>query len=119
MLKRIGVLLSCFCLALAVMAQSRTEVSPGIFIVRYGAVCVIENDNTQQSVRIKVVKSKSLYEVFCNDTLYRSVAKSGLKAAIQGAIISASGGTSGGWAAGAVAGDASERIYRWACEKLK
>lgn len=106
-------------MAVVAMGQSRTPLVDGVFLAQYGNVYVIENERTQQSVRIKVTKEKSLYEVFCNDTLYRTVTKAGLKAAIEGAIIAASGGSTGSWVSGAVAGDAADRFYNWVCTKLK
>ena len=112
-------LLICACAAIAAQAQSRTKLSEDIYLANYGTLYVIENDRTQQTVRIKVTREKTLYDVFCNDTIFRTVAKAGLKAAIEGAIISASSGSTGSWVSGAVASDAADRLYNWACAKLE
>ncbi len=119
MAKRIVAILFALCMAVAAMSQTRTRITEGIDIVRYGTVYVIENDNTGQTVSIKVTQDRTLYNIFCNDTLVRTIAKSGLKAAIHGAILAYSGGTDGGWLSGAIAADATERIYTWTCNQLK
>lgn len=99
-------------------ANNKTELDSGIYLVQYGDTYVIENDNTRQTVKIRVVKSATLYDVFCGDTLFRSVAKAGLQATIEGAITAATGSPSG-WLSGAIAADAAGRIYDWVCRQIR
>ncbi len=74
------------CCAATASAQQRTKVADGVYIATYGNVTVIENDNTQQSVQIKVVKSDSLYDILCGDTVVKTVTKAGLTEAISAVI---------------------------------
>lgn len=55
-------------------AQQRTQVSDGVYLTTYGNVTVIENGNTQQSFKITVSKSDTLYDIICGDTIVKSVA---------------------------------------------
>lgn len=95
-------------------AQQRTEVSNGIYIVTYGNVTVIENDNTQQSVQIKVVKSENMYDILCGDTVVKTVAKAGLtegiSAVIQGYTLIPR------WVTRAIVGHIVNKVYEGVCE---
>ena len=51
------------CCAQTADAQQRTEVAKGVYLTTYGNVTVIENDNLQQSIQIRVEKSDNLYEI--------------------------------------------------------
>ncbi len=97
-------------------ASSRFEVGDGIYIVSYGDVTVIENDNTQQTVKIKVQqKSDNLYDIFCNNTFVKSVTKGALKVGIKTAITTYSGGTLTG--VGNIVVDAAvEAVYESVCQ---
>lgn len=75
-----------FCVVDTANAQQRTKVGEGVYITTYGNVAVVENDNTQQSIEIKVTKSDGLYEILCGDTIVKRVAKEGIKTAINSAI---------------------------------
>ena len=72
--------------AQSISAQNRTEITPGVYITTYGNVSVIENDNTQQSVQIKVVKSDNLYDIMCGNTVVKTVAKAALREGITSVI---------------------------------
>lgn len=74
-------------------AQNRFKVSDGVYIATYGNVSVIENDNTKQSIQIKVEKkSDDLYDIFCNNKYVKSATKRVLKETINLAITSSTGG---------------------------
>lgn len=75
--------IAIICCAETALAQDRTKIADGVYIALYGNVAVIENDNTQQSIQIKVVKSDSFYDVICGDTVVKHVAKEGIKEAIN------------------------------------
>lgn len=94
-------------------AQNRTKVADGVYIALYGNVAVIENDNTQQSIQIKVVKSDNLYDVICGDTVLKRVAKEGLKEAINKAFEYAG---LDGWATKSVVGYYVDKYYQQACD---
>lgn len=71
----------------SINAQQRVKISDGVYIVTYGNVSVIENDNTQQTIQIKVEKKDDgLYDVLCGNTVVKQVAKSGIRAGIGYAI---------------------------------
>ncbi len=81
-----------------VNAQKRTKVADGVFLATYGNVTVIENDNTQQSIQIRVEKTgNDAYEVFCNNQFVKGATKLTLSKAIQAAIKVASQGVAGSW----------------------
>ena len=74
-------------------AQNRFKVSDGVYIATYGNVSVIENNNTKQSIQIKVEKkSDDLYDIFCNNKYVKSATKRILKESINLAITSSTGG---------------------------
>lgn len=79
-------ILAALCCSITVSAQQRVEVAQGIYLATYGNVTVIENDNTQQSVQIKVVKSDNMYDILCGDTVVKTVAKAGLTEGITAVI---------------------------------
>lgn len=83
MKKIIFALIAFLGISIAANAQQRVSVGNGVFIATYGNVTVIENDNTQQTIRIKVAKkSDTLYDILCGDTVVKQVAKEGIKEAI-------------------------------------
>lgn len=99
-------------------AQQRTKVADGIFLVSYGNITVIENDNTQQTVRIKVQeKEDSLYDIVCGDTIVKTVAKSGLKAGIAYAIQTYT--TIPSWVSAAAVGWVVDKVYDGACDYFR
>lgn len=75
--------IATICCVQIVNAQQRTEVMDGVYIATYGNVTVIENDNTQQTVQIRVVKSDNLYDIMCGNTVVKTVAKAGLRKGIS------------------------------------
>lgn len=102
----------------SVLAQQRTEIAKGVFIVSYGNVTVIENDNTQQTVRIKVQKKDdSLYDIICGDTIVKTVAKAGLRKGIAYAIQSYT--TIPKWITEPVVGVVVETVYEGACNYFR
>lgn len=108
-------IISCSDIALA---QQRTELSKGVFLVAYGNVSVIENDNTQQTVQIKVQKKEdSMYDILCGDTVVKTVAKAGLKEGISYAVQSYTAIPK--WVTRAVIGRVVDKIYDGACNYFK
>lgn len=79
-------IIAIICCTATAAAQQRTKVADGVYLTTYGNVTVIENDNTQQSVQIKVVKSDSMYDILCGDTVVKTVAKAGLTEGITAVI---------------------------------
>lgn len=79
-------ILAVLCCSITVSAQQRVEVAQGVYLATYGNVTVIENDNTQQSVQIKVVKSDNMYDILCGNTVVKTVAKAGLTEGITAVI---------------------------------
>lgn len=110
------VLITIICCAGNASAQQRTKVSDGVYIALYGNVAVIENDNTQQSVQIKVVKSDNLYDVVCGDTVVKRVAKEGLKEAINKAFEYAG---LDGWATKSAVSYYVDKYYQQACDYFR
>ena len=75
-------------------AQNRFKISDGVYIATYGNVSVIENDNTKQSIQIKVEKKDDdLYDIFCNNKYVKSATKRVLKESLNLAITSLTGGS--------------------------
>lgn len=76
-------------------AQQRTKIADGYYVVNYGNVSVIEDDNRGMSIEIKVEKAEKnsygeqLYNVLCENKTIKSVAIGGLSKAIQVALTSA------------------------------
>jgi hypothetical protein len=105
----------------SVSAQERTKLADGIYLVDYGrGTMVIENDNTQQSVRLEVTQKKDpnkvgafVYDVMCGNEWVRGIAKTSLAWGIKSAITAYSGGTLT-WL-GVVAGGASTVAYDKVC----
>lgn len=95
-------------------AQQRTKITDGVYLTTYGNVTVIENDNTQQSFKINVTKSDTLYDIICGDTIVKTVAKEGLKDGIAVAVESYT--TIPSWVTRAVVGRIVNKIYDGACD---
>ena len=74
------------CCAQTAFAQQRIEVADGVYLTTYGNVTLVENDNTQQSVTIKVEKSENLYDIMCGDTVVKTVAKAAIQEGIAYAV---------------------------------
>lgn len=98
-LKRLVMILSLF-IAFTVGAQTRVEVSPGLYLVSYGNTAVIEDDVNQQTISIEVAQDgidratgEKVYNVVCGRWTKR-VVKDGLKAAIDAGVVAA-GATKG------------------------
>ena len=99
MKKIFSVALSIMCLicanSITANAQQRTQIADGYYLVNYGNVQVIEDDNRQMSIEVKVEKAgtnnygEQLYNVLCKNTTIKSVAKGGLSAAIKSALTAA------------------------------
>ena len=99
MKKLLTMALSVMCLLLAnttiTNAQQRTKIADGYYIVNYGNVSVIEDDNRQMSFEIKVENAgtnnlgEKVYNVFCKNGVVKMVTKWGLKQAIHKSIIAA------------------------------
>ena len=90
--------LSIMCLLFAsttVNAQQRTKIADGYYLVSYGNVQVIEDDNRGISTEVKVEKAgkntsgEQLYNVLCKNQTIKAVAKGGLSAAIKSALAAA------------------------------
>jgi len=106
-------MLAIICYSIPASAQQRTEVSKGVYIVSYGNVTVIENDNTQQSVQIKVVKSDNMYDILCGDTVVKTVAKAGLT---EGITVVIQGYTMiPRWVTRAAVGHIVNKVYEGVC----
>ncbi len=101
------------CCSQTVCAQQRTEVAKGVYLTTYGNVTVIENDNTQQSIQIKVVKSDNLYDILCGDTVVKTVAKAALTQGIT-AVIQAHTAIPQ-WVSRAIVGHIVNKIYDGVC----
>lgn len=87
-MKRFGfiivlVVISC---VQTIFAQQRTMMTDGIYLTTYGNVTVIENDRTQQTIVIKVIKSDNLYDIMCGDTVVKTVAKAAIREGIAYAV---------------------------------
>ena len=97
--KKLLMVLSIICLLLAstsiVNAQQRTKIADGYYIVNYGSVSVIEDENRGMSYEIKVEKAgtnnygEQLYNVLCKNEVVKGVAKAGLSRAISSALTGA------------------------------
>ena len=113
-------LLSIMCLLFAnttaANAQQRTKIADGYYLVSYGSVQVIEDDNRGMSIEVKVEKAEKnaygeqLYNVLCKNQTIKAVAIGGLKQAITRAL-NAAGVPIPGW----VVGPAVTYIYQKVC----
>ena len=110
------VLMAIFCCAQSVSAQQRTKVADGIYIALYSNVAVIENDNIQQTIQIKVNKSDGIYEVVCGDTVIKRIAKDGLKEAINSAFKHIG---LDGWITKSVTNHYVDKYYQNVCNYLR
>lgn len=101
----------------SISAQNRTEITPGVYITTYGNVSVIENDNTQQSVLIKVVESDNLYDIMCGNTVVKTVTKmalrEGITSVIQGYTMIPK------WLTRAAVGYVVDKVYDGVCEQFR
>lgn len=105
-------LIAIICCAETASAQQRSKVDEGVYLVTYGNVTVIENDNTQQSVQIKVVKSDNMYDILCGDTVVKTVAKAGL---IEGITAVIDYTAIPRWVSRAVVGHIVNKVYDSIC----
>ena len=111
-------IIAIICCAETASAQQRTKVADGIYMVTYGNVTVIENDNTQQTVQIKVQKkSDTMYDILCGDTVVKSVAKTGLKAGLAYAIQTYT--TIPAWVSGGAINWIVDKAYEGACNYFR
>lgn len=94
-------------------AQKRTKVGDGIYLVTYGDVTVLENDNTQQTIQIKVTKSDNLYDVFCGNQTVKRVTKAVLRKTIKGLLTKVTLGMS--WAGEVIIDEAVNITYDSVC----
>lgn len=102
----------------SVFAQQRTEISKGVFLATYGNVTVIENNNTQQTVQIKVQKKEnSMYDILCGDTVVKTVTKAGLKEGIAYAVEYYTAIPK--WLTRAVIGRVVDKVYDGTCNYFK
>lgn len=82
-------------MTLSANAQERTKIADGYYIVNYGGVSVIEDENRGMSYEIKVEKAgknnygEQLYNVLCKNEVVKGVAKGGLSKAISTALTAA------------------------------
>lgn len=101
-------------------AQERTKIVDGYYVVNYGNVSVIEDDNRQMSIEIKVEKAgktdygEQLYNVLCKNEIVKTVAKEGLSLAISAAL-SAAGVPIPSWVLGPLVG----YVYESVCSYYK
>lgn len=115
MKRLIFLLLACLSMMnIDLFAQNRTKVADGVYLATYGNVTVIENDNTQQSVQIKVVKSDSMYDILCGNTVVKTVAKVGLVEGITFAVQSYT--LIPKWVTKTIVGDIVNKIYDGVCD---
>ncbi len=105
------------CCAQTSFAQQRIEVSDGVFLVSYGNVTVIENDNTQQSIEIKVAKSDNLYDILCGNTVVKTVTKAAIREGIAYAVQSYT--LIPRWVTSSVVGYIVDKIYEGVCQALE
>ena len=98
-------------------AQQRTKIADGYYLVNYGNVQVIEDDNRGMSIEVKVERAgtnnygEQLYNVLCKNQTIKAVAIGGLKKAITSAL-NAAGVPIPGW----VVGPAVTYIYQAICD---
>lgn len=102
-------------------AQNRIELSKGVYLVSYGNSAVIEDDNNQRSISIKIsqeVKNRQtgekIYNVVCGKWTKR-VVKDGLDAAITAGIVAGATTSGAGYIVSAAA-KAAKYIYDDVCD---
>ena len=120
MKKYLTIALSILCLlttnSTIASAQQRTKIADGYYLVSYGNVQVIEDDNRGMSIEVRVEKvgtnsyGEQLYNDLCKNTTIKSVAKGGLTKAISTAL-NAAGVPIPSW----VLGPAVSYIYDAVC----
>lgn len=73
-------------------AQNKVKVGDGVYLVTYGNVTVIEDDNKGMTYQLKVESAgtnkagEKVYNVLCKNKLIKGVAKAGLAAAMKSAL---------------------------------
>lgn len=98
-------------------AQQRTKIGEGVYLTTYGNVSVIEDDNAQMTLQLKVEKAgtnsvgETVYNVLCGNKLVKGLVKAGLTKGIQSAL-AASGIPLPSWAVGPIVSE----IYDAVCE---
>lgn len=97
-------------------AQQRMKVADGIYLATYGNVMVIENDNLQQTITIKVVKSDNLYDILCGDTVVKTVAKAAIREGI--AYVVQTYTSIPRWVTSAVVNRIVDKAYEGVCNAL-
>lgn len=112
-LLKIATIVAILCCAQSVCAQQRTKITDGVYLATYGNVTVIENDKTQQSVKIKVVKSDNMYDILCGDSVVKTVAKTGLTKGISAVIQGYTAIPS--WVSDAMVGYIVNKVYDGVC----
>lgn len=120
-MKKIFVLLvavvGLFVTANSVSAQTRTKITEGLTLVRYGNTAVIEDDINQMTWNLSVTREQKstgewIYYVTCGNKYTKNVAKYGLSAAITGAVAATGVGAFGAGVAGVIA----STFYEDVCE---
>lgn len=112
-------LIACLFTVTNASAQKRMEVSKGIYVVTYGNVTVIENENTQQTIQIKVQKkSDSLYDIFCGNRFVKTVTIGALQEGIRAGITYLTGGTMT-WLSKRIVDAAVVEAYNAVCDYYK
>lgn len=121
MKKLITMALSVLCLLFAgtniVNAQQRTKIADGYYLVNYGNVQVIEDDNRGMTYEVRVEKAgtnsygEQLYNVLCKNETVSKVAKGGLSYAITKAL-NAAGIPIPSW----VVGPLVAKMYDYICD---
>lgn len=107
-------------------AQTRTKISDGVYLVRYGNTAVIEDENSQRSISLSVEKHEDnygqiVYDIFCGNKYTKGIAKTALKGAIAAALTSAGsalggpGGATLGATISAYANSIASNIYDDVC----
>lgn len=97
-------------------AQERKKIGDGIYIVSYGNVTVIENDNVGMTTEVKVVKKgtdsrgQAIYDILCKNKVTKGITQGGLTAAITAAL-KAAGIPIPSWAVGPIV----REIYEGVC----
>ena len=103
-------------------AQQRTKIGEGIYLTTYGNVSVIEDDNAQMTLQIKVEKAgtnsvgETVYNVLCGNRLVKGLVKAGLTKGIQSAL-AASGIPLPSWAVGPIVSEIYDSVFEYFGEK--
>jgi len=111
-------------------AQKKTKIADGVYLVTYGKIAVIEDDNTQQSISLSVEKRKDssgrpVYDVLCGNKYTKGLAKTALKGGITsalsaaGAALGGPGGAALGATISAYVNSIASNIYDDVCDYYK